>query len=313
VKRTGSLSLSCRIALYETDCSKKTAYLNLTCICAHKYQSQARTPGAPVLKQRRQIYVWKRLLLQLAEGIANRRHRHFGAFLLIAPDAPIDVVVEPHGLIRSHAVLVGPSAWHSLDSRGGRVATLIIGPDHPWFCCIEPALHGSKAVSFELSTLVRKPVKWDDVFDGAMQCDAMYEFIHDLLSTMAGRRIVPNALDPTIEAVVDHIDAEIGRPGGTAIGLVELSARVRLTAFTLMRRFKRQLGVNIREYVLWRRLLSVIPLLDGKRTLTEIAHLTGFYDQAHFTRTARRMFDLQPSNVAGANAPHIHVCTCIDK
>jgi AraC-like DNA-binding protein len=75
-----------------------------------------------------------------------------------------------------------------------------------------------------------------------------------------------------------------------------------------MRRFKRELGVRMREYALWRRLLNVLPLLDDRRSLTEIAQLAGFYDQAHLTRTSRRMFDLKPSAVSGPNRARIHIC-----
>jgi len=77
----------------------------------------------------------------------------------------------------------------------------------------------------------------------------------------------------------------------------ELGRRVGLSGYTLMRRFKAQLGVRIREYVLWRRLMVALELVDGRTTIADIAQRTGFYDQAHLTRTARRMVELAPSFV----------------
>ena len=88
----------------------------------------------------------------------------------------------------------------------------------------------------------------------------------------------------------------------------ELGRRVGLSGYTLMRRFKAELGVRIREYVLWRRLMVALELVDGRSTIAEIAQRTGFYDQAHLTRTARRMVELPPSFVNDFSQTRVHVC-----
>ena len=75
-----------------------------------------------------------------------------------------------------------------------------------------------------------------------------------------------------------------------------------------MRRFKRELGVRIGEYVLWRRLMTALTLVDGRSTIAEIALRTGFYDQAHLTRTVRRMVELAPSLINDFNQTRVHVC-----
>jgi transcriptional regulator GlxA family with amidase domain len=75
-----------------------------------------------------------------------------------------------------------------------------------------------------------------------------------------------------------------------------------------MRRFKRELGVRIGEYVLWRRLMSALALVDGRSTVADIAQRTGFYDQAHLTRTVRRMVELAPSFINDFNQTRVHVC-----
>ena len=80
-----------------------------------------------------------------------------------------------------------------------------------------------------------------------------------------------------------------------------------------MRRFKRELGVRIREYVLWRRLMIALTLVDGRSTIAEIAQRTGFYDQAHLTRTARRMVELAPSFVNDFSQTRVHVCSRVMK
>ena len=107
-----------------------------------------------------------------------------------------------------------------------------------------------------------------------------------------------------IERVLQLLHEDIARPPR----LPEIGRRVGLSAFTLMRRFKRELGVRIGEYVLWRRMMSALPLVDGRATVADIAQLTGFYDQAHLTRTVRRMVSLAPSFINDMTQTRVHVC-----
>ncbi|HEU4565890.1 MAG TPA: helix-turn-helix domain-containing protein, partial [Gemmatimonadaceae bacterium] len=51
----------------------------------------------------------------------------------------------------------------------------------------------------------------------------------------------------------------------------------------------------LRPYILWRRFLRVWELLMRGESLSTAAHLAGFADAAHLTRTSRRMFGFPPS------------------
>jgi AraC-like DNA-binding protein len=54
--------------------------------------------------------------------------------------------------------------------------------------------------------------------------------------------------------------------------------------------------------------MVALELVDGRSTIAEIAQRTGFYDQAHLTRTARRMVELAPSFVNDFSQTRVHVC-----
>jgi AraC-like DNA-binding protein len=255
----------------------------------------------------RHIYVWDRLVLQLASGLKNDRHRHFGAFLLLAPDAPIEIEVDGYPRVVSRAALVAPYAWHQLDARNSRVATLLVGADHPWFGYVTPVLNDAPVVPFPL-TSIAADVQWNRLFNGEEPCSVVASFVERTLGSLSATPFTPHELDPRIAAALHILNHTTGPAPSTA----ELSRRVGLATVTLMRRFRREVGVRMREYALWRRLLNVLPLLDSERTLTEIAQLAGFFDQAHLTRTARRMFDLAPSDVSGPGRAQIHLCACIE-
>jgi AraC-like DNA-binding protein len=71
-------------------------------------------------------------------------------------------------------------------------------------------------------------------------------------------------------------------------------ARTRLSAAHLQALFARDIGIPIRTYGLWRRLLHALARV-GPLDLTAAAHAGGFADLAHFSRTCRRMLGYAPS------------------
>jgi AraC-like DNA-binding protein len=60
--------------------------------------------------------------------------------------------------------------------------------------------------------------------------------------------------------------------------------------------FVRDVGVAMRTFLLWRRLLHGLARV-GPLDLTASAHAAGFADLAHFSRTCRRMLGVAPSQL----------------
>lgn len=249
------------------------------------------------------IYVWDRLVFSAGPGRENSPHRHFGAILIVAPDAAM-TLTSREAPTTTQAALVAPNAWHRVDCRNSRAATILIGPDHPWFGYIKPLLDGQPIVPLDVERLANAPIAWEALFDGSASCEVARQTAHHLLKTFGGAQAGLHRIDERIDAVLQLLSDDIANTPR----LAELSRRSGLSAFTLMRRFKRELGVRIGEYVLWRRLMAALALVDGRSTVAEIAQRTGFYDQAHLTRTVRRMVELAPSLINDFRQTRVHVC-----
>jgi len=79
------------------------------------------------------------------------------------------------------------------------------------------------------------------------------------------------------------------------LGIAEIAGNVGLSQSRLIHLFTEQIGIPIRRYVLWIRLLTAMQMSsEGKQSLTEAAHNAGFSDAAHFSRTYRSMFGITP-------------------
>lgn len=59
--------------------------------------------------------------------------------------------------------------------------------------------------------------------------------------------------------------------------------------------FAEQTGMGLRQYILWRRFVSVWEHRMNGASLSTAAHAAGFADSAHLTRTSRRMIGIPPS------------------
>jgi AraC-like DNA-binding protein len=58
-----------------------------------------------------------------------------------------------------------------------------------------------------------------------------------------------------------------------------------------------QTGVGFRPYLLWLRIECALAAYVGGSSLTDSAHIGGFSDSAHFSRTFRKMFGIAPMSV----------------
>ncbi|MEV6217391.1 helix-turn-helix transcriptional regulator [Nocardia sp. NPDC051833] len=99
-------------------------------------------------------------------------------------------------------------------------------------------------------------------------------------------------LHPGVAAARDRLQVELdSRP----IRLHDLAAAVHLSESRLSHLFAEALGITFRAYVGWLRLLQATAAVAQGRTLTEAAHLAGFTDSSHLTRTCRRTFGAPPT------------------
>ena len=77
--------------------------------------------------------------------------------------------------------------------------------------------------------------------------------------------------------------------------LSQLAAEIHLSAVRLAHIFPAEIGLPVRRYLLWLRLIDAIEKVALGADLTNAAHDAGFSDSAHLTRTFRRMFGMPPS------------------
>ncbi|MFW6030070.1 MAG: helix-turn-helix domain-containing protein [Halanaerobiales bacterium] len=81
------------------------------------------------------------------------------------------------------------------------------------------------------------------------------------------------------------------------LALNELANNVALSESRLQHIFKKQIGISIKRYMLWKRIIDGIKIIAGGTNFTFAAHKAGFADSAHMSRTFKRMFGITLSDL----------------
>lgn len=81
------------------------------------------------------------------------------------------------------------------------------------------------------------------------------------------------------------------------LSLKWLANHVYLSESRLAHLFKEEVGVPLRKYLLWKRLISALKIILNGNNLTQAAHQSGFSDSSHLSRTFKSNFGLNLSKI----------------
>ncbi|WP_075594144.1 helix-turn-helix transcriptional regulator [Pseudoalteromonas sp. PAB 2.2] len=72
----------------------------------------------------------------------------------------------------------------------------------------------------------------------------------------------------------------------------EVASKLALSESRFLHLFSEEMGIAWRPYLLWRRMMCAIQALANNRSATDAAHLAGFSDSAHLSRTFKSNFGM---------------------
>jgi len=115
--------------------------------------------------------------------------------------------------------------------------------------------------------------------------------LDDAVAVLTGARRPPPPMDTRVERALVQIDALLP----LRLSATGIAAHVDLSVSRFEHLFTTSVGISFRPYVLWARLKRAVGELSAGASLTDAAHSAGFADQAHLSRTFRRMLGFTPS------------------
>lgn len=252
------------------------------------------------------FYLWAGSALFLGNVEDASEHTHHA--LQVAVGIKGTFVLETTGKIfECRAAVIAPDQAHRFRGSGEQ-AIILLDTESTAAQRIQAGLDKEAGVmEFDISVLCPLIEQLRDSIERSLDCDRMKMLSQQLLSKLVGESSKSLPLDPRIQRALDFAKAqpELKAPLGA------IAEAVGLSQGRLAHLFKEQIGIPIRRYLLWLRLVQAIGYLFQNVSLTTAAHNAGFADSAHFTRTFRRMFGVTPSELF-KNSRFVQVIPCFE-
>ncbi|MCP3923826.1 MAG: AraC family transcriptional regulator [Desulfobacterales bacterium] len=216
-------------------------------------------------------------------------HSHHALQISISLDNPFQL--ETMDLSEKYrAVIIDTDINHKLDGLNEWHLIFLIDPEHVLVRKIKK--NGLKNIT-ELKYKLLRPYtkKIVQSMTEERACVEVRKNTYELLSFLSGVATETNETDPRILKIFDFVKNLEEKK----VSIEILMNLVNLSESRLSHLFKEQTGIPVRRYILWIRLTGTFKSVIEGKSLTEAAHIAGFSDSAHFTRTFKSMFGVTPS------------------
>ncbi len=220
-------------------------------------------------------------------------HAHHAIQICFLFDGQIRLRPRDDAAWTDYDIAVVPSQHgHSMDGSGNRHgATLFVEPETR-----EGRILAERHATDRVSNIERAPLA---TVLHALRAAVAERRGREAIVTGA-RRVVQSltrhsepaaASDERIVRAVKYVNDRISAP----LTLKDVAAAVHLSPGRFRHLFAEQTGMGLRQYILWRRFVSVWEHRMNGASLSDAAHAAGFADSAHLARTSRRMIGIPPS------------------
>ncbi len=208
----------------------------------------------------------------------NDLHEHAAFQLVVSPQKAVVVVDGFGGELCETAMLIRPMVTHAVQG-GGPVALLYLDPCSP---IVSPILDVVGSDDIERVAVDRLP------FCAQANPD-------EVMKALRERDDESFSIDPRLAKAIAALGAE---PGTVSIHETAHACGVSESRLRVLAR--EQLGVPLSTWLVWRKLERAAREYAAGSSLAEAAIAGGFADQAHFTRSMRRVFGITPKAAAAS-------------
>ena len=208
-----------------------------------------------------------------------------GSFTLENADGPVSARV----------VAVAPDSEHTFEASEGVIAHLFVDPDGRDGRTLQRTLFSGNTLvpitAPDLGEISARLLADFDVFDAASP--ALTELGRALLAEL----VPDNPRDERPEARVRKMSAWAAARLDQPVSLEEAAAHVGLSSGRARHLFVESTGLPFRTYLLWLRVTKAVDLFSAGASLTDAAHVAGFSDSSHLSRTFKRMFGISADSL----------------
>lgn len=233
------------------------------------------------------------MVLSFSPTSQLRSHAHGAAELVVALDQPVVTQLKHHRITTS-SVLIPPNVEHQNTYSDPISAVFYLEVESFYYQELASRMSAEQSVYTGVPGELALQRTLKQIYAQVPDIANCYPLVIEGLLGAASRR--SQTLDPRIVTTAKTIKAN---PSATT-PVQELAERVNLSEDRLHHLFTGELGLSIHKYKTWIRLKHASKLYFDGHNLTFAAHVAGFADASHFSRTFARMYGAPPSKLLAA-------------
>lgn len=216
-------------------------------------------------------------------------HSHYALQLCFPKSTSLQVETPDESLTTREPFAIGSSIKHRMPSTS-TARLLYLDPNlasrEGRRLCIE----GIEPLSIEASVIA--------TLDRQLRAAATHSparFIRETLSLIWPA--IGTSPQKLLDARISDTLAWLSEADDLNLSLGQIHLRSGLSESRFRHLFRDQVGLSVKNFLLWSKLQRAIQLLADDPSLTHAAHGAGFADSAHLSRTFKRTFGLSPSDI----------------
>lgn len=216
-------------------------------------------------------------------------HAHHFIQVSLGLQAGFNIMIGENNF-QSRAIIINKNIEHQYSGLDEHQVIILIDPESQIGQQIQTKILLSKPFEFLDLDFIKhfSPFK----SESSLQIDETSFILKEFLRELVGYEKLNRGIDSRIETIQNLI-----KHNDISLDSKTLAKAAFLSESRLIHLFKEEVGISIKQYILWQKLMRAIQYMMDGENLTDAAIVAGFSDSAHLSRTFKRMFGVTPSEI----------------
>ena len=241
------------------------------------------------------LYVWHDRFLWGSNGFKGGTTRRYATNVILAAGSRPFMLKVPHGpAVPCMAAICARGARRSVDATDVPFVSLNLDPETADARRLASLVADKAIVLLEPDLFTACKDQMTSLVQGRLDGPQAQELCDGIVSALALGQAFTSPVDVRVQSVAEQLRRQLP----SDLALAPLARRHRLSPTRLGHLFSEQLGLPMSSYLLWAKMRQAVGLIQSRRSLTDIAHASGFADASHLTRTFQAFYAVRPSALA---------------